>query len=425
MPIRLTALHCYLVMLVAFILYPVFSGIHVMPAGDTHDYVEAANIISNGYHQITFRVPVYPLLLIITRSVNSLSTSLFFVQYLLYFGSVFLLVSAMLKSGVNKTLLFLITLLLVSPLLVQMVYQAMTEALSFALANTIFSLYILIKGKYKFLLLGLLSALLTLTRPSFQLTGLLITIFFLLSEKRKISSALFFASFAIPLFAFSLFNRDRFNFFGITPATGWHLTTKTALFIDQWPDAKMRPLMIRQRNENLVTKRSHTGSMFVWSLPQLLQDTLHLSYVDASRYMMNNNVALIKSHPLEYISAVGRSLVDYTLPNAISEKGGGFKKVLYSAIQFFYVYLFLILTVGVLACAWLFRKLNPDRLYPFVLASIIIFSNYFASIVAEVGSSRHRVPTEGLILVGIAYALPIVMGCRRAIKLNRIESVNV
>jgi hypothetical protein len=165
--------------------------------------------------------------------------------------------------------------------------------------------------------------------------------------------------------------------------------------------------------------------MFVWSLPQLLQDTLHLSYVDASRYMMNNNVALIKSHPLEYISAVGRSLVDYTLPNAISEKGGGFKKVLYSAIQFFYVYLFLILTVGVLACAWLFRKLNPDRLYPFVLASIIIFSNYFASIVAEVGSSRHRVPTEGLILVGIAYALPIVMGCRRAIKLNRIESVNV
>jgi hypothetical protein len=51
-------------------------------------------------------------------------------------------------------------------------------------------------------------------------------------------------------------------------------------------------------------------------------------------------------------------------------------------------------------------------LCPFLLAAIIIFSNYFASIAAEVGSSRHRAPTEGLILVSIAYALPIVMACR-------------
>ncbi|GEO09941.1 hypothetical protein [Segetibacter aerophilus] len=417
-----TDLHCYIIIIVAFILYPVFNGIRVMPAGDTHDYVEAAKIISSGYHQIAFRVPVYPLLLIVTGSVNRLNTSLFFAQYLLYFVSVFLLVAAMIRSAIDKRLLVIITLLLVSPLLVQMVYQVMTEAISFALANIIFALYILLKGKYKFLLLGLLSAVLTLTRPSFQLTGLLLTIFFLLSEKRKVLPVLFFASFAIPLFIFSLFNKERFNFFGITPATGWHLTTKTALFIDQWPDTSMRPLMIRERNENLVTKTSHTGSMFVWSLPQLIQDTLHLNYVDASKYMMKNNTALIKSHPLEYLSAVGRSLVDYTFPNAVVEKGSGLKKALYAIIQFFYVYLFLILSALVLACTWLFRrKIDDAWLHPFVLAAIIIFSNYFVSIAAEVGSSRHRAPTEGLILVAIAFALPIVVASRRAIKLHDVK----
>ncbi len=88
MRFEIRAVHCYLVIITAFILYPVIAGIHVMPAADTHDYVEAANIISNGYQQITFRVPVYPLLLIITGYINGLSTSLFLVQYILYFVSV-------------------------------------------------------------------------------------------------------------------------------------------------------------------------------------------------------------------------------------------------------------------------------------------------------------------------------------------------
>lgn len=413
MRFQFRAIHCYLVIVAAFILYPVISGIHVIPAGDTHDYVEAANIISNGYQQITFRVPVYPLLLIATNSVSQLSVSLFFVQYLLYFISVFLLVAAMLQSGLDKKLVFIVTLLLVSPLLVQMVYQAMTEALSFALVNTIFAIYVLVKAKYKFLLLGLLAAMVTLTRPSFQLTSLLMTALFFVTEKSKLSSFMFFIAFATPIFLFSFFNKQRFNFFGITPATGWHLTTKTALFIEDWPDKNMRPLMIRERNENLVNKSSHTGSMFVWSLPPLLQDSLRQNYVEVSKYMMKNNVALIKSHPLEYLSAVGRSLVDYTFPNAISAKARGMKKAIYSAVQFFYIYFSLVLTVMVFVCMWLFRKrINTAWLYPFLLTAIIIFSNYFASIAAEVGSSRHRAPTEGLILVSIAYALPIVISCR-------------
>ncbi|MDQ6812891.1 MAG: hypothetical protein M3040_04015, partial [Bacteroidota bacterium] len=337
----------------------------------------------------------------------------------------FLVVAAMLQSGVQKNIVFLITLVLVSPMLVQMVYQAMTESVCFAFVNIFFATYIFFKGKYKFLLLGVLAAILTLTRPSFQLTGLLITPFIFFTEKQKLKSMLFLGVFAIPLIVFSLFNKERFSYFGITPATGWHLTTKTALFIDDWPDTKMRPLMVRQRNENLVSKASHTGTMFVWSLPHLLQDSLRLSYVDVSRYMLENNVELIKSHPLHYLTAVGRCMVDFTFPNAISEKGHGIKKILYSAIQFFYVYLSFLLTAMVLACAWLFRKkINSAHLYPFLLASIIVFSNYFVSIAAEVGSSRHRAPTEGLILVSIAYALPIIINCRSAIVTN-LNNINM
>ena len=413
---KITKLHCFLVVLLAFLLYPVFYGVHIAEGADTYDYVEAARIIVNGYHQITFRVPVYPLLLIVTHSVDHLSTSLFIIQYLLYFISIVSLVLAMLHSSIDKRQILLVTILLVSPLLVPMVYQAMTESIAFSLVNFVFSGYILIKSKFKFLLLGLVLAILTLTRPSFQLTGLLLTILFFVTEKNKFTSILFFFAFAIPVFLFSFFNKAKFDFFGITPATGWHLTTKTALFIEEWPDKKMRPLLIRQRNENLVNRSSHTGSMFVWNLPYLLQDSLQLNYVQLSKYMMKNNVALIKSHPLEYLSAVGRSLVDYTFPNAISVKVTGVKKGMYAITQFFYVYLSLLVMVASFVCLWLFRgRINKKWSFPLMLAAIVIFSNYFASIAAEVGSSRHRMPTEGLILMSIVYALPIISSCRRAV----------
>lgn len=416
MRIEILRVHCYLVIVAAIVLYPVFAGVQIAAAGDTNKYVEAAKVISTGYHEITFRVPLYPLLLIATGSVQNLNVSLFFAQFILYFLSVFLLVAAMQKSRLNTSVVFVITLLLVSPMLVRVVYFAMTEALSFALANSIFALYILLERRQKFLVLGLLTALLALTRPSFQLTGLLITALLLL-EKSKIAPVLFFAAFAIPIFLFSFFNKQRFNFFGVTPAAGWHLTSKTALFIEDWPDKNLRPLMVSQRNENLISKPSHTGAMFFWSLPQMLQDSLHMNYVEVSKYMMKNNLALIALHPLEYLSAVGRSLAGYTFPNAVSERSGGLKKALYSGIQFFYVYLFLILTMAVVVCLWLFRlRVDATLLFPFSLACIIVFSNYFASVAAEVGSPRHRAPTEALILAGIAYALPIVINCRRFIQ---------
>lgn len=417
MRFQIRPLHCYLVIIAALILYPIFYGTHVASSGDTPGYQEAANTILNGYHQINFRVPVYPLLLIATGSVKEINTSLFFVQFLLYFLSVWLLVTAMLKSGISKAVVLVITLILVSPLLVKIVYLALTEAVTFSLVNILFALFVLLKGNYKFLLLGLLAAILTLTRPSFQLTGLLLTVLFFFYERNKWRAIMFLVAFATPIVLFSSFNKARFNFSGITPATGWHLTTKTALFIEDWPDVSMRPLMIRQRNDNLINKSSHTGSMFVWTLPGKLQDSLHQNYVEVSKYMMKNNLALIKAQPLSYLEAVGRSLFQYTLPNGPSAKDPGIVKALYTLVQFAYVYLALALTAVVLVCVWLFRKrINAVWLYPFLVTAIIIYSNYFVSIAAEVGDARHRAPTEALILICIAYALPIVSFCRRAVK---------
>jgi hypothetical protein len=82
------------------------------------------------------------------------------------------------------------------------------------------------------------------------------------------------------------------------------------------------------------------------------------------------------------------------------------------------MYLSILLTIGVVFCMWLFRnKLDKEWVHPFLVAAIIIYSNYFVSIAAEVGSSRHRIPTEGLILVSILFALPIVSACRRTVRL--------
>lgn len=418
---KLRPLHCYLLIVVALVLYPLLYGIHISHAGDTDEYINAANVILQGYYEITFRVPVYPLLLILTGSLHQLSISLFLLQFLLYFFSVWLLVTALLRTQIGKFPIFCITVLLVSPPLVRVVYFAMTEALAFSLVNILFAIFILLKGKYKFALMGLIMAALTLTRPSFQLTGLLLVGLLLLIEKNKLSAFLFFISFAAPVLLFSYFNKVKFNYFGVTPATGWHLTTKTALFIEDWPDVKMRPLMVRQRNDNLINKSSHTGSMFFWSLPPLLEDSLHTNFVGVSKYMMQNNMALIKTHPLDYLSAVGRSIFDYTLPNGIEAKDRGILKALYSAIQLAYMYFALVLTAAVFVCVWLFRnKINASLLYPLLLVYVVIYSNYFASVAAEVGSSRHRSPTEGLILISIAYALPIVSFCRKSI-LNSVK----
>ena len=156
----------------------------VLPSGDTPGYQEAASNILNGYQVINFRVPVYPLLLILTGSVNKISGSLFYLQYLLYFCSVWLVVMAMIKRNINLKLVTAVTIILVSPLLVKIVFLALTEAVAFSLVNIFFASFILLNRRFKFLFLGLIAATLTLTRPSFQLTGLLITLLFFFLRKK-------------------------------------------------------------------------------------------------------------------------------------------------------------------------------------------------------------------------------------------------
>jgi hypothetical protein len=287
------------------------------------------------------------------------------------------------------------------------------------------------KGKALAIIIsGLAFAFSAIVRPAYQLLFVLLTgillIYFLRSHtgrKRIIIAAIsiFFSS-CIVLGGFSWYNRQNFNYFGLSPVLGFNLSTKTVRVIERLPDEykDVRELLISSRDNELTARGSaHTGIMFIWHTIPELQELTGLNRVELSTYMLRLNLLLIRKAPLEYVVEVTRSLSTYWLPSStkISTFNSRTIQLLWAIIHYAVITVFAFVSVLIFSFLVLMWRLpieikhriskltEPYRhlFLPFFISISIIIYTMFVSTMVEAGFQRYRTPTDLLMF----YALTI------------------
>jgi hypothetical protein len=405
---------------------------------DTPGYIEVANDLRDGkLDELHDRAPGYPILLLATNSLEP-SRILFLTQLSLYLLSVLLVVAFLNDAGIPKrfTLLFLL-LSLIPPSVVNTAY-VLTEAPAtfFITAGAIALFWWFRSGKTPAVILsGISFAFSALVRPTYQLlfimlTGILLLSFLFSHKGRKrmaVAAISIFFSSCFVLGGFSLYNRQNFNYFGVSPMLGFNLSTKTVRVIERLPDEykEIRELLISSRDGDLTARNgSHTGVMFIWQTIPDLQRLTGLSKAALSDYMLRLNLLLIREAPLEYMAEVGRSLSTYWLPSStdISNFNSRAIQLFWMMIHYAVVVLFLFVSALIFSLALIIRRLpveiknrisnliEPFRhlLLPFFISVSIIIYTMLISTMVEAGMPRYRTPTDLLMFFASAIGLYFV-----------------
>src|SRR3990170_6095831 len=132
LPLR-TALFYAISFAVALWLYPVlWPGAPLMtPDSDSPGYIAVAQDLSDfKIDQLHGRAPGYPLLILLTGSSQSLTRALFYVSLFLHFASIWLLASALHRSGLPETWLNIFGLILLLPPYVEPAGYVLSENLA-------------------------------------------------------------------------------------------------------------------------------------------------------------------------------------------------------------------------------------------------------------------------------------------------------
>jgi hypothetical protein len=433
---------CILILIFAGVLYSIIWKNAPFETSDTRGYIEVAADLRDGkLDELHDRAPGYPLLLLVTNSLEP-SRMLFLTQLSLYLLSVLVFVLFMNGAGIAKrfTLLFML-LSLIPPSVVNTAYMLTETLAAFLIALGAVALFWWFRnGRTPVVIVsGLAFALSALVRPAYQLlfvmlTGmLLLFLVFTRNGRRRIAVAAvsIFLSSCLVLGGYSLYNRQSFDFFGVSPMLGFNLSTKTVRVIERLPDEykDIRELLIRSRDGELTARGgSHTGVMFIWRTIPDLQRLTGLSKVELSGYMLRLNLLLIREAPLEYAVEVSRSLSTYWLPSStdLSNFNSRAIQLLWATIHFTVVFLFFAVSVSLLGLWAIMRRLpaeirnrisdlvEPFRhlFLPFLISISIVVYATLVSTMVEAGLPRYRTPTDLLMFFALTTGMYFVAQVR-------------
>jgi hypothetical protein len=394
------------------LLYP-FLWPHVpRTAVDTRGYQEVAQKWAAGTQdEVSFRAPGYPALLVLTQSSTELRPPLFIVQLAGYLGMAALLVLALAQCGAHRLLVWSAALLLVSPPFVEHAAYGLSESLTACLLIAGVLLYAAERPTLsRAAAAGVVFGLAALTRPTYQLLMLafLPAVMFPRYRRRTIAAL---CGAALVVGTCSAVNGAKFGYFGITPALGLNLSTRTVRVLERLPEGELRDVLIEARNRHLVEGASHTGVMYIWSLEPELERITGLRGHALASYMLGVNLKLIAGAPLEYLSEVGRALSTYWLPAFTDLSFDSRLTQLFWTVICLGVVLAFGATLVVVAGAVLSHGLIADgsrRLLGLYLPAVaVILYTMAVSCLFEMGNPRYRVPTDALIVFATVIGLTI------------------
>ena len=433
LPFRVAVVYASL-FAVAFWFYSVLWTSAPVMAPDSTSYLRAAQDISD-YHigQLQERAPGYPVLLVLTGSSRSPTRGLFFVSLLLHFLVIWLLASALYRAGLKEIMLTVFCLILLLPPYVEPAGYVMSENLAEVMLVSAFVglvFWWLNKRPISILLSALAIGCAGLTRPTYQvlvlaIVGYVVIVSFKLrwtpamwKDVVKASLILICGS-VVLLGGYAFFNYRNFGYFVITPKLGLTLSLKTMRVTERLPEeyARVREVLIRARDAELVTDPSDTGQMYIWRVTPELMKVTGFQQPELSAYMLRINWLLIKKAPLNYLHEIVWAFGSYWFPASGELANLNSRSILFlwALIHFFLIGGFafnLILLVGaVMYIRMCTQLLAPANRLPvserrslhiqglmYGLAGTIVFYTAAISCLVEVGDPRYRVPTDGLIV---------------------------
>lgn len=396
-----------ILLVVAFAIYPYVWRSAPILQPDSPGYQAVARDLQDGkidQMRLPFRTPGYPTLILLTGSVDIPTRALFLVSLLLYLISIYLLVSILREMQLPYWTQVVLCILLLLPSSVEPTAYVMTEALtSFVLVAAFWLIQKQQSNIWLGLAAGAVIGVLALVRPTFQLLGLVLAIYLIVYSNKNRGLSLLIAS-TLLIGGYSAYNWWKFDYFGLTPGLGIHLSSKTAHFVERLPDGPVRKLLLEARDRALINSEDHTGMMYIWGVDQQkLSEVTGLRDAELAKFMLGINIQLIRSAPLRYLIDAGPAFWTYWFPAADTLSTGGSRKIeaLWLLVQFAWIGVFWLQLVAVCGSALTGGlKTLPKRVkLLYVLGNVIIFYTMVVSCFIEVGGSRYRWPTDGIILL--------------------------
>jgi hypothetical protein len=400
--------------------------------GDSDQYLEVSRDLADGHLDVLhIRSPGYPLLLTMTGAGGSATRTLLYVSLFLHFASVWLLGVVLCAAGVRSSRLILFGLLMALPPYVEPAGYVMTENLAeFTLAAGVAGLLLWFRGeRLVWLVTGSLAfGYAGITRPVYQILPVALaggvmfaawTASGLFSSRRSffVSAAALMAGFLVIVGGLSLYNWSRFGYAGISPALGFHLTTKTVRYVERLPEeySAVRTVLLRVRDEELTKPGGrHDGTQTIWTAREELERVTGLDTPALSTYLVKMNLTLISGAPIEYLEDVARSLGSYWLPasGSLATFRSSVLRWLWGVLHLMVVAIFLAQTVGISAVTYFAARRNHLRgaVPPthagtsilglaYLLTGAIVFYTMVLSCFLDIGEPRQRRPTDLLIVM--------------------------
>ena len=328
----LIPLLCLTVTLAAMFLYPQVWDCAPYLRPDSHEYLQTArHILAWPWSSPPTRTPGYPLLLILSGQTTPTRT-LVVLQLLLHFSATWLLADLLQKLGVRPALIVLFCLLMALPPYVQSAAHVLTEvSAEFTVAvGFVLTLRYLISGSTS----SLISAALVwsysgLIRPANALVPSFAILLALgveralwgISSSRPARRRLLALTGAVaPVCALLLYSAVNWvccGYFGPTPRTAYHLSTRVVESFDHIPDPVFRSILTATRNRLYAGDADRSLHERYWAASfaegRILQAT-GLTPLEFSRRLQAISLELIVHHPLQYLRAVADAAFTIVLP---------------------------------------------------------------------------------------------------------------
>jgi hypothetical protein len=431
--------HILLAYLVLFAL--AFAGYSVawpdapVRSSDTSGYLAAAQDWSDGHlDKLQDRTPGYPLLLLVTGSATSPRRALFYVSLLLHCTAIAMLAMVLHTLGVGPNVLVGFAAVLLLPPFVQVAGWAMTEALTqwWLVAGFSSLVRYVAHGARRWLWLASLAfAAAALTRPSFQFVSLALGLGLILWDRLTrryeagLRGALWDAAILascslIAVVGYSAYNAARFGYAGMSPLVGPALAGRITDLYEDLPDATIRDILIRVRNEDRNAGRNPYWSF--WHAREELGEATGLSDQQLYERMADLSREVIRRRPQAYLERVLHSLTEFWLPylNDWPLFRWTPLKLLWLGVQYALVGAFL-LSLSVLAGLAILRAVGGLVVEPWPpllelawwLAVVIVLYNAVTNAAVTAVEIRYRWPTDLLIAFACMAGGAVVWQIRR------------
>lgn len=252
----------------------------------------------------------------------------------------------------------------------------------------------------KVTVIGLCAGLLPLDRPTYVFVPFLAVAVTLLWApslfKRWALVGVLVATAFIPMLAWSTYNFERFDTFGLSTMSGFDLTNKTGDYIK---DAPNRYATIRDMYVAALAARGGNPRDLIWSVIPHMMAVTGESYPELSKTMLKMNEGLILHHQKQYWANVASVFADFWKIDTFEESLPALGGMTHGVWRLFELFGRLMnLAFLLISAFWVVRAVTRRRwpqITPVVwMAAVAIISGAVCALVIDGSNSRFGMPTQ-------------------------------